>query len=174
MPDLHKLQRAIVKPASGGSSIGVFSVSNPEEALQKANYIFSKRIDTRVVLEPFAGGKEFTVILLESRFGLPVAILPTEIETDYTEHQIFDFRKKYLPTRQVTYHCPPRFSNEIVERIQLQAEQLTLTELFSRHQHLFIALHGGMGEDSRLQAMLEARTIRFNRQAAPYPSAGAD
>jgi len=120
----HKIGRAIVKPAAGGSSIGVFSVSNAAEAIEKAELIFSKRMDTRVVIEPFVEGREFTVIILQSRFGLPVAILPTEIETDYTEHQVFDFRKKYLPTRQVTYHCPPRFDDRLIERIQLQSEQL--------------------------------------------------
>ncbi len=120
----YGLRRAVVKPASGGSSIGVFSVSTVEEALEKVELIFSKRMDTRIVVEPFASGTEFTVILLQNRFGLPVAILPTEIETDYTEHQIFDFRKKYLPTRQVTYHCPPRFNLETIEKIQVQAEQL--------------------------------------------------
>ncbi|MBI3573516.1 hypothetical protein HY090_00510 [Candidatus Kaiserbacteria bacterium] len=120
----HKIKRAIVKPATGGSSIGVFSVSTPEEALEKSRFLFSRRMDTRVVIEPFAEGIEFTTIVLQNRFGLPVAILPTEIETDYTENQIFDFRKKYLPTRQVTYHCPPRFNNEIIEKIQVQAEQI--------------------------------------------------
>jgi D-alanine--D-alanine ligase len=120
----HKVTRAIVKPATGGSSIGVFSVSTVKEALESAEFIFSKRMDTRVVIEPFAVGKEFTVILLENRFSQGVAVLPTEIEADYSEHQIFDFRKKYLPTRQVTYHCPPRFSNEVIEKIQIQAEQL--------------------------------------------------
>ncbi len=120
----NNLKRAIVKPASGGSSIGVFSVDNPQEAFQKASLIFSKRMDTQVILEPFAEGREFTVIILQNRFGLPVAILPTEIETDYEKHQIFDFRKKYLPTRQVTYHCPPRFDNLTIEKIQVQAEQL--------------------------------------------------
>ncbi len=120
----HDIKRAVVKPASGGSSIGVFSVNTPEEALERAQYLFSKRMDTRVVLEPFAQGVEFTVIILQNRFGLPVAILPTEIETDYTQNQIFDYRKKYLPTRHVTYHCPPRFSNEIIEKIQIEAEQL--------------------------------------------------
>jgi D-alanine--D-alanine ligase len=120
----HAISRAIVKPATGGSSIGVFSVSTVSEALERAEYIFSKRMDTRVVIEPFATGKEFTVILLENRFGQGVAVLPTEIEADYSEHQIFDFRKKYLPTRQVTYHCPPRFSNEVIEKIQIEAEQL--------------------------------------------------
>lgn len=120
----HNIKRAVVKPATGGSSIGVFSVNSPSEALEKATLLFSKRMDTRVVIEEFASGTEFTVIILQNRFGLPVAILPTEIETDYTENQIFDFRKKYLPTRQVTYHCPPRFDENIIEKIQLQAEQL--------------------------------------------------
>ena len=120
----HNISRAIVKPSAGGSSIGVFSVDNVEDALEAAETIFSKRMDTRVVVEPFVHGREFTVIILESRFGLPVAILPTEIEADYADHQVFDFRKKYLPTRQVTYHCPPRFDNRLIERIQIQAEQL--------------------------------------------------
>lgn len=120
----NKVTRAVVKPASGGSSIGVHSVTSPAEALEKAKLLFGKRMDTRVVLEPFCTGIEFTVIVLQNRFDMPVAILPTEIETDYEKNQIFDFRKKYLPTRQVRYHCPPRFSNEDIERIQVQAEQL--------------------------------------------------
>ena len=120
----YKIKRAIVKPATGGSSIGVFSVNTPEEAIKKANIIFSKRMDTRVVLEPFAEGKEFTVIILQNKLSMPVAIIPTEIETAYHEGRIFDFRKKYLPTNQVKYHCPARFSNEIIEKIQIKAKQL--------------------------------------------------
>ncbi|MEK7146383.1 MAG: hypothetical protein AAB802_04370, partial [Patescibacteria group bacterium] len=87
-------------------------------------FLFSKRIDTRLVIEPFATGVEFTVIILQNKFGMPVAVMPTEIETSYDDHQVFDFRKKYLPTRQVRYHCPPRFDNATIERIQVQAEQL--------------------------------------------------
>jgi D-alanine--D-alanine ligase len=123
----HKIKRAAIKPATGGSSIGVFSVGTPKEALEKTQLLFSKRMDTRVVIEPFCEGIEFTVIILQNRFGMPVAILPTEIETDYQDHQIFDYRKKYLPTRQVAYHCPPRFDNPTIERIQVQAEQLFTT-----------------------------------------------
>jgi D-alanine--D-alanine ligase len=120
----HSIKRAVVKPATGGSSIGVFSVTTPKEALEKAELLFSKRIDTRVVIEPFAEGIEFTTIILQNRFGMPVALPPTEIETDYTKNQIFDFRRKYLPTRQVVWHCPPRFQDEIIDKIQMQAEQL--------------------------------------------------
>ncbi|MDD2840451.1 MAG: hypothetical protein PHY80_05030 [Rickettsiales bacterium] len=120
----NKIKRAIVKPATGGSSIGVFSVNSPEEALKKTNIIFSKRMDTKVVLEPFAEGKEFTVIILQNKLGMPVAVMPSEIEMAYHEGRIFDFRKKYLPTNQVKYHCPPRFSNKVIKRIQTEAEQL--------------------------------------------------
>jgi D-alanine--D-alanine ligase len=127
----HKITRAVVKPAGGGSSIGVFSVSTPAEALKKAAWLFSKQIDTRLVIEPFARGIEFTTIILENRFGLPVALPPTEIETDYTKHQIFDYRKKYLPTRQVIWHCPPRFENKIIEKIEAEAEQIFA--LFKMH-----------------------------------------
>lgn len=120
----HKIKRAIVKPAKGGSSIGVYSVSSVDEALEKAQIIFKKRIDTRVVVEPFCEGKEFTVIVLQNRFGLPVAILPTQMDLSYEDHQIFDYRKKYLSTNQVHYHCPPRFPDEVIEQIQIQAEQI--------------------------------------------------
>ncbi len=120
----HALHRAIIKPAQGGSSIGVRSVTSAKEALKETGLLFSKRIDTRVVVQPFCTGIEFTVIILQNRFGMPVAVLPTETEQDYSRNQIFDYRRKYLPTNQVRYHCPPRFDNETIERIQVQAEQL--------------------------------------------------
>lgn len=120
----NKLKRAIVKPVSGGSSIGVHSVTTPMEALKAMQDIFSKKLDTQAVAEPFCEGKEFTVVLLQNRFGQPVALIPSEIETSYNDNQIFDFRKKYLPTRKVRYHCPPRFADEEIERIQIMAEQI--------------------------------------------------
>lgn len=122
--DLHAITRAVVKPANGGSSIGVFSVATPAETLEKVKFLFDKKMTRRVVIEPFAQGVEFTTIILENRFKLPVALPPTEIETDYTQHQIFDFRRKYLPSHQVTWHCPPRFDNQVIEKIQAQAEQI--------------------------------------------------
>ncbi len=118
------VQKVIIKPATGGSSIGVFSANSPREALQKVKIIFSKRLDTQAVIEPFLEGKEFTVIVLENKLGLPAAIMPTEIEMAYHEGRIFDFRKKYLPTNQVRYHCPARFSHETIERIQAEAKQI--------------------------------------------------
>src|SRR3989344_4147823 len=63
----------------------VFPVSTEEEALGRDKHLFSKRADTRVVVEQFAEGKEFTVIILQNRFGLPVAHPPTEMEMVYSE-----------------------------------------------------------------------------------------
>src|SRR3989338_5130729 len=119
----NNIKKAIVKPANGGSSIGVFPAYTPKEALEKTNLIFSKRIDTKVVLEPFAEGREFTVIILENKFQMPVSLMVTEIEP-FKEGQIFDFRKKYLPTNQVKYHYPARFDAITTERIQIKAEQI--------------------------------------------------
>ncbi|MBI4994769.1 hypothetical protein HZC21_03955 [Candidatus Peregrinibacteria bacterium] len=120
----QKLHRAVVKPVCGGSSIGVHSVRSPEEAFKSMQNIFSKKLDTQAVCEPFCAGREFTVVVLENRFKAPVALIPSEIETDYSGNQIFDFRKKYLPSRKVKYHCPPRFSEATIEKIQVMSEQL--------------------------------------------------
>lgn len=142
----NKLKRAIVKPIAGGSSIGVHSVTTPMEALAAMQDIFSKKIDTQAVVEPFAEGKEFTVVILQNRFGQPVALIPSEIETSYDKNEIFDFRKKYLPTRKVRYHCPPRFTHDQIEKIQVMGEQL-FSLLNMRH---FGRFDGWLLEDGRI------------------------
>ncbi len=120
----QNITRAIVKPSNGGSSIGVHSVATPHEAARRASEIIRERIDTRVTIEPFCTGKEFTVIILQNPEGEPVAILPTEINLNYNDHQIFDYRKKYLASRQVSYHCPPRFADKIIYTIRQDAQKL--------------------------------------------------
>jgi D-alanine--D-alanine ligase len=121
----NNLMRAIIKPSAGGSSIGVFSVTSPEEAIQKLeNNIFSRDIDSHGLLEPFCEGREFTVIIVENYLRQPVALIPTEISMSYDGNAIFDFRRKYLPTNMVAYHSPPRFSDDQITNIQKQAEEI--------------------------------------------------
>ena len=120
----HKLTRAIMKPSAGGSSIGVFSVTSPDEAIEKLeNEIFKAGIDSQGLLEPFSTGREFTVIVTEGTDGNPVALVPTEIAMSYENGAIFDFRRKYLPTNMVAYHSPPNFPDEAIGRIQNLAEK---------------------------------------------------
>jgi len=122
----HSITRAIVKPAQGGSSIGVSSVTSPQDALTAARELFAMPYNSRVVVEPFCEGREFTTVILEESPGKPVCLLPVEVEMDYASGDIFDYRRKYLPTRQASYHCPARFEDNIVAKIQQQAEELFL------------------------------------------------
>lgn len=116
-------ERAIIKPAIGGSSLGVYAAKNKKEAVQSYHSLV-KQSYKRIVMQPFCKGTEFTVIVLENRFGQPVSLPVIEIETDYSEGQIFDYRKKYLATNQTAYHCPAKFSESAHSKIQTQAEQI--------------------------------------------------
>ncbi len=125
----HHLKRAIVKPALGGSSIGVYSVSTPAEALARLKEIFAKKWAVEALIEPFLKGRELTLVIFQNQTGEPVALIPTEIELREAreaeaETQIFDYRKKYLPTNQVIYHTPPRFSEKLIQQIRREGEQL--------------------------------------------------
>lgn len=88
-----------VKPAEGGSSLGVSKVNAPSEELGKA-IERAFREDTQVLVEQFVKGREITCGAFES--GGKVVILPlTEI---LSGNEIFDFEAKYTPgvSREVT------------------------------------------------------------------------
>lgn len=144
--EAHALTRAIVKPTQSGSSIGVFSVRTPQEAFEACHHIFEQGIDKKVLLEIFCEGQEFTVLVLENRQGQPVALIPTEIEMDYAQNQIFDYRRKYLPTNQTTYHTPPRFTSLQVDQIRLQAQEIF--KLF--HMRDYVRMDGWILKDGQI------------------------
>ncbi|CAN6169327.1 unnamed protein product [Urochloa humidicola] len=120
--------KVIVKPTRAGSSIGVVVAYGVNDASQKAEEIISEGIDDRVIVEVFLeGGTEFTAIVVDvgtANNSEPVVLLPTEIElqhsisSDTKEDTIFNYRRKYLPTRQVVYHTPPRFPAEVIDCIR--------------------------------------------------------
>ena len=114
------LKKGIVKPTESGSSIGVCLVDSPQAASDAATALLERGF-SETVLEPFCEDAEFTICVLQSPNG-PVALLPLEI--DYGKKGIFDYRKKYLPTDQTRYYCPPRFSAAIIEKIRQEAERL--------------------------------------------------
>ncbi|MEU7865227.1 hypothetical protein [Dactylosporangium sp. NPDC049140] len=65
-----------------------------------------------------------------------------------------------------------RLADRIIERLGLPAEaystsvappvQLTVEEFLDRHELVFIALHGGAGENGTLQELLDRHNIRYN------------
>ncbi|XP_073139796.1 uncharacterized protein [Henckelia pumila] len=127
--------KVVVKPTRAGSSIGVTVAYGVTDSLQKANAIISDGIDDKVLVEIFLeGGCEFTTIVLDMGPGLdcqPVALLPTEVELQAPDRInlsekdiIFNYRRKYLPTKQVAYYTPPRFPEDVIKNIREGASSL--------------------------------------------------
>ena len=143
----NEITRAIVKPVAGGSSIGVSSVTNIDEAVIASKKLFEQAHDNILLLEPFCDGKEFTIVVLQNPDGQPVALLPSEIDVSYNDNQIFSFRRKYLPTNQVAYHCPPNFPEDITTKVRAQAEELF--KLFGMRD--FARLDGWLMADGKIR-----------------------
>jgi len=118
----NKLEKAVIKPSAGGSSLGVATALSAQDAAARAQDIFDQKHGTQALIEPYCRGREFTVVVLQNNEQEPVALIPTEIEL--IGGDLFTFRHKYLPTCHVEYHCPPRFSDETIAHIQKSAEDL--------------------------------------------------
>ncbi|XP_056867302.1 uncharacterized protein LOC108861773 isoform X2 [Raphanus sativus] len=126
--------KVVVKPARAGSSIGVKVAFGVKDSIKKAVELILEGIDDRVVVEVFIeDGHEFTAIVLDVGSGSdsrPVVLLPSEVQLqshgsrDPEEDAIFDYRRKYLPTQQVTYHTPPRFPIHVIKSIREEASLL--------------------------------------------------
>jgi len=110
----------IVKPAIGGSSIGVHLFIDGAMLRDGLPPLLAEHDE--LLVQPRCLGREFTVVVIESLAGEPVALLPTEIEKQQAE--IFTYRQKYLPSGEVAYHTPPRFAEDVIQRIRTEAEAI--------------------------------------------------
>jgi D-alanine--D-alanine ligase len=120
----NKLTNAIIKPTASGSSIGVKYVNSLKQAYQTLHSLWDEGFH-ELIIEPFCKDTEFTVCVLENYQNDPVALIPLEIKINSnTEGQILDYRKKYLPTDQTRYYCPPKYSNAIIDTIRHDAKEV--------------------------------------------------
>lgn len=117
-------RRVVIKPTAGGSSIGVLVAQTVDEAIQQCLRLADMNISSHALIEPFCEGTEFTVIVLENDQNQPVALIPNEIDISYEGGQIFDYRRKYLPSANTSWPCPPNVDDTIVEYIREKAEIL--------------------------------------------------
>ncbi|MEV8513540.1 hypothetical protein [Dactylosporangium sp. NPDC051484] len=117
-PGVDKL---VLKPAAGGSSIDVF-VARDRGAAADILRTLRKRHD-RIVIQPRMTGVEVTTIVLDGPDG-PVALVPVEIELQNraNDDEIFDYRRKYLASNDSHYHCPPPRDDATIAAIQGVAE----------------------------------------------------
>lgn len=110
----------VVKPAAGGSSIGVEVVGQSERVDAVARAV---QIHGRVVVQPFLRGAELTTVVLEGGDG-PVALLPLEVtRPGFRRSPIFSFEDKYLASDDVRYHCPPDRPEQVIAAIRDHAER---------------------------------------------------
>jgi D-alanine-D-alanine ligase len=114
-----------VKPARGGSSIGISKVHGPDEldaAVEEA-----RRHDPKVLVEVAAeGGREVECGVLQG-FGHNPADTSVVAEIIVEGHEFYDFAAKYLPEEQTRLDVPADLPDAVTARIrELSAEAFSV------------------------------------------------
>ncbi len=106
-----------VKPARGGSSLGINKVEDESGLTQAIE--FARGYDPKVIIEQgFVGARELECGVLGGvAGGPPVASEVAEIRMK-TESGFYDFEAKYLPEEQVELDVPARVSPDIAALVQ--------------------------------------------------------
>ena len=108
-----------VKPARGGSSLGISRVDGPDTLA--AAVAEARRYDPKVIVERgFVGCREIEVAVLEGVAGrAPRVSLPGEIIMH--GDSFYDFDAKYLPEGQVSLETPAALASEQLAQVQALA-----------------------------------------------------
>jgi D-alanine-D-alanine ligase len=96
-----------VKPARGGSSIGISKVRDLAEL--PAAVELALRSDPKVLVEAMVAGREVECGILEDATGRPQASVPAEVRV-VGDYEFYDFEAKYLDAAtelQVPADLPP-------------------------------------------------------------------
>jgi D-alanine-D-alanine ligase len=159
----------VIKPAKGGSSIGMAIVKTPDR-LEPAIQVAFRYGDTLVV-ETYIQGTELTVGVIGNRDlkALPVI----EIIPD-TQYEFFDYHAKYLPGASQEI-CPARIDAVLTEKAQSYAkmahqalfcEGYSRTDMMLKDRELYILETNtipGMTETSLLPRAAKTAGIPFSR-----------
>src|SRR5690606_6898344 len=109
-----------VKPARGGSSIGISKVNEPHElakAIEEA-----ERYDPKIVIEAAVeGAREIECGVLQGvDGGPPEASVLAEIRYG-ANHDFYDFEAKYLPEEEVELAVPADLPDDLTREVQQMA-----------------------------------------------------
>lgn len=106
------------------------TIYHPHDLVIHLNEVFEKEeegvilaaldAESKVLVEGFIDGKEFSCIVAQDENGEPIALPPTEIRKG---KELFDYRSKYLPglSRKIT---PIDLPNEQIQAIRKDCERL--------------------------------------------------
>lgn len=110
LEDLGLSLPVVVKPCSGGSSIGVYITHTQEEYEHALEASFET--EDEVVIETYIKGREFACGILDGRALPPIEIIP--------KSGFFDYANKYQDGATIEI-CPAEISEEISERMKALA-----------------------------------------------------
>jgi D-alanine-D-alanine ligase len=165
-----ELGRAVVvKPASGGSAIGVGRVgeSDDDEALAGAlKAAFA--VDELVLVERFTQGREVTCGVLEDDSGVAQALPPTLILPRAADW--YDFRARYANAGS-EHACPAPFDSALTARIQavaVAAHRAVGARDLSRADFVV-----GEGDPMHAVTLLEVNTLPGMTATSLFPEAAA-
>ena len=103
----------VVKPCSGGSSVGTTIVRDPEEYTAALDLAF--RYEDSVIAEGFLSGRELTVGVLDGKAMPVIEIIPKD--------GFYDYKNKYQAGLTLEL-CPAPITYEETETIQRLAERV--------------------------------------------------
>jgi len=109
-----------VKPARGGSSLGISKVDDEPGLTQAIE--FARGYDPKVIIEQgFVGARELECgVLGDGPDGLPAASEVAEIKM-HTASGFYDFQAKYLPEEQVELDVPASVPPDIADQVRAWA-----------------------------------------------------
>jgi D-alanine-D-alanine ligase len=108
-----------VKPARGGSSIGISKVARREDLEAALDEAY--RFDPKVLIEVGIAGRELECGVLAGVDGAPAqASLPAEIRIA-SGADFYDFEAKYMPGAGTSFDIPPDLPDEVIARIRATA-----------------------------------------------------
>lgn len=147
----------VIKPARGGSSIGVSIPQTPPEL--RAGIEYAAGMDRELIVEKYVEGREFCVGILDQKPLPPIEIIPNE--------GWFDYEKKYQPglTREV---CPAEISESLQEALQQTALKI--------HQQLDLGYYSRIDFKAKSNGdfyCLEANTLPGMTPTSLFPQEAA-
>ena len=148
----------VVKPCSGGSSVGTSIVYSRDE--YDAALEFAFRFEARVLVEKYVKGRELTVGVMDGRAMPVIEIIP--------KSGWYDYKNKYQAglTEEL---CPAPLSAEDTDRVQRLAERVAealMIDVYCRADFL-------MDESDGQLYCLEANTLPGMTPTSLVPQMGA-
>ena len=102
----------VVKPCSGGSSIGVYIVHTEEEYEKAVQESF--RYEDEIIIEPYIKGREFACGIIDGEALPVIEIAPLQ--------GFYDYKNKYQAGSAIET-CPAEISEEKTKEMQAYAEE---------------------------------------------------